>query len=130
MALSADELVEVGVRLLDAVAARDYDGIAACFAEDASLRVLTPGPVREHEGRAEAADRYRSWLESLEGYEVLESDATAIADRLRVRYRFRGHDPEKGWQLNEHTGYAAVRDGEIASLILTCSGFRPTAPPG
>jgi ketosteroid isomerase-like protein len=124
------ELVEAGGRLLEAIAARDYARCGTCFAEDASFRVLTPGPLRELEGREEAAERYRFWLEPLEGFEVLESDAVAIADRVRIRYRFRGRDPEKGWQLNEHTGYAAVRDGEIRSLILTCAGFRPTSAPG
>lgn len=130
MAVSERDLVAVGERLLDAIAERDYERIAACFAEDASFRVLTPGPLRELAGPSEAADRYRAWLDTLEGYEVLESDAVAIADRARIRYRFRGRDPEKGWQLNEHTGYAAVRDNRISSLILTCAGFRPTPPPG
>jgi ketosteroid isomerase-like protein len=129
VAVSEHELVESGERLLAAVADRDYDRIASCFEEDASFRVLTPGPLRELVGPQEAADRYRAWL-ALEDFELLESDAVAIADRVRIRYRFRGRDPEKGWQLNEHTGYAAVKDGRIASMILTCAGFRPTDPPG
>jgi ketosteroid isomerase-like protein len=127
--VSESELLDAGERLLEAIAARDYERIADCFADDASFRVLTPGPLRELAGPVEAADRYRAWLDALERYEVLESDAVAIADRARIRYRFRGRDPEKGWQLNEHTGYAAVRDGRIASMILTCAGFRPTSPP-
>ncbi|MFO7572471.1 MAG: nuclear transport factor 2 family protein [Gaiellaceae bacterium] len=127
MAVTAEALVATGERLLEAIAARDFDGIAGCFAADASFRVLTPGPLRELTGPGEAAGRYRAWLETLEEYDVLERDAAAIADRVRIRYLFRGRDPEKGWRLNEHTGYAAVRDGKIASMILTCAGFRPTA---
>lgn len=129
MAVTERELVVAGERLLEAIAKRNFARIAACFAEDASFRVLTPGPLREHSGRKEIAERYRFWLDPLERFELLEGDAIAIADRLRVRYRFRGRDPTKGWQLNEHTGYAAVRDGAIVALILTCAGFRPTAPP-
>ena len=127
--MSADELRDVGERLLAGIQARDFEQIAGCFAEDASFRVLTPGPLRELHGPTEAADRYRAWLDGLGDYEVLESDAVAIADRIRVRYRFRGRDPEKGWQLNEHTGYAAVEKGRIRSMILTCAGFRPTPAP-
>jgi hypothetical protein len=127
--VSEAELVRAGRRLLDAIAARDYDAIETCFADDASFRVLTPGPLRDHEGHEEAAGRYRAWLDELEGYEVLESDVDVIADRVRIRYRFRGRDPEKGWQLNEHTGYAAVEDARIATMILTCAGFRPTTAP-
>lgn len=129
MGVTERGLAAVGRRLLAAIADRDYARIAACFAVDASFRVLTPGPLREHAGREEAAERYRFWLEPLADFELLEGDVAVIADRVRIRYRFRGRDPEKGWQLNEHTGYAAVEDDEIASLILTCAGFRPTARP-
>lgn len=127
--MSRSELEEAGEKLLAGIAARDYELIAGCFAEDASFRVLTPGPLRELHGPAETRDRYRAWLDDLDGYEVLESDAVTIADRVRVRYLFRGRDAEKGWRLNEHTGYAAVKDGRIVSMILTCAGFRPTAAP-
>ncbi|HXG76717.1 MAG TPA: nuclear transport factor 2 family protein [Gaiellaceae bacterium] len=123
------ELRAAGEALLRAIEARDYAAVAGCFAEDASFRVLTPGPLREHTGPQEAAERYRFWLEPLEGFEVLESDVEEIADRVRVRYRFRGRDPEKGWQVNEHTGYAAVRDSRIRALVLTCTGFRPAPEP-
>jgi hypothetical protein len=120
---------DVGRKLLEAVAARDYGRIEDCFAENASMRVLTPGPLREFEGAADAAGRFRFWLESLEGFELLDGDVEDIADRVRIRYRFRGRDPEKGWQLNEHTGYAKVRSGRIRALNVTCAGFRPTKAP-
>lgn len=129
MGVSSSELEEAGGKLLSGIRARDFERIADCFAEDASFRVLTPGPLRELHGPAETADRYRAWLDGLGGYEVLESDAVVVADRVRVRYLFRGRDPEKGWRLNEHTGYAAVKGGKIASMILTCAGFRPTTAP-
>lgn len=119
----------VGGALLDAIAARDYERIETSFAEDVSLRVLTPGPLREFEGSADAAGRYRFWLEPLDGFELLEGDVEDIGDRVRIRYRFRGRDPAKGWQLNEHTGYGTVVDGHIVSLNVTCTGFRPTPSP-
>ncbi len=122
-------LVEAGEALLEAVAARDYEAIEACFAPEATFDVLTPHRLREHRSAGEAAERYRAWLEPLEPFELLERDAVQIADRLRVRYRFRGRDPKSGWQLNEHTGYAVVEGGRIASLTLTCAGFRPVPSP-
>lgn len=118
-----------GEELLAAIGVRDYRRIASCFGSDSTFRVLTPGPLREHEGPRETAERYRAWLEPLEEFELLEGEVVEIADRIRVRYRFRGRDPEKGWRLNEHTGYAAVENGRIRTMILTCSGFRPTVPP-
>jgi hypothetical protein len=119
----------VGGELLDGIAARDFQRIERCFAADARLRVLTPGPLRELTGPEEAAGRYRRWLEPLEGFELLDGDVEEIGDRVRIRYRFRGRDPEKGWQLNEHTGYGKVEDGRLTSLNVTCTGFRPTPSP-
>jgi hypothetical protein len=124
------ERVDPGHELLAGIAERDYARIAACFTGNATFSVLTPKPLlREHSGPEEAAERYRFWLEGLEAYELLEGDVVEIADRIRIRYVFRGRNPEKGWQLNEHTAYAAVKDGRIRSMTLTCAGFRPTPAP-
>jgi hypothetical protein len=123
------ELVLIGNRLLDAVVARDFTAIEACFADDVTFDVLTPHQLRRHATAHESAERYRYWLASLDGYEVLEREVAPIADRVRIRYLFRGRDPSAGWQVNEHTGYAAVEGGRIASMTLTCAGFRPTARP-
>lgn len=115
--------------LLRGIAARDRDRIAACFAPEAQLRALTPHELRERTGPDAIAERYARWLEPLERFEVTSSDVEPIADRVRLRYRFRGRDPAKGWQENEHTAYAAVLEGQIVALNLSCAGFRPTEPP-
>lgn len=116
--------------LLDAIRARDLQGIAACFAPDARLRALTPRELRELDGPEAIAERYRLWLEQLESFALVSGDVEPIADRVRLRYRFRGRDPVKGWQENEHTAYAAVVDGRVEALNLSCAGFRPAEPPG
>ena len=56
---------------------------------------------------------------------MIEDDVTSIADRFRIRYRFRGVDPRKGAQENAHTAYAAVEAGQITAMKVTCTGFRP-----
>ena len=111
-----------------AIVARDRDRIAASFTADARLRALTPHSLREETGPDAIARRYHVWLDSLEPFEVTASDVEQIADRVRLRYRFHGRDPEKGWQENEHTAYAEVVDGRIATLNLSCAGFRPSEP--
>lgn len=116
--------------LLDAIRSRDGARIASCFAPDAKLRALTPHRLREEDGPEAIAAQYAHWLEPLESFTVVTGDVTPIADRIRLRYRFRGRDPVKGWQENEHTAYAAVVDGRVAALDLTCAGFRPAEPPG
>jgi len=116
--------------LLEAIRARDVDRIAACFAPDARLRALTPHELRELDGPDAIADRYRRWLEPLESFDVVSGDVEPIADRIRLRYRFRGRDRVKGWQENEHTAYATVTKGRVEALNLSCAGFRPSEPPG
>jgi hypothetical protein len=116
------------VTLLAGIAARDYRRIETCFAADARLRALTPHQVRELVGPRAIADQYRYWLEPLADFAILDSGATQIADRIRVRYRFTGVDPEHGPQENEHTAYAELADGLIVALNLTCAGFRPARP--
>lgn len=116
--------------LLDAIRARDLKRIAACFAPDARLRALTPHDLRVLDGPVAIAERYRRWLEPLESFAVVSGDVEPVADRVRLRYRFRGLDPAKGWQENEHTAYVAVVHGRVAALNLSCAGFRPSEPPG
>jgi hypothetical protein len=89
--------VAVGDRLLAAIVSRDFDTIEACFAEVARFDALTPHTLRRHRTAAEAADRYRYWLDRLEHFEVLEHEAVLIADRARIRYLLRGRDPRSGW---------------------------------
>jgi hypothetical protein len=113
-------------RLLGGIAARDFDAVAACFAPGASFRVLTPKGLREHSGPAEASTRFRSWFGDMEGFDLLGSDVEPVADRVRIRWHTRGRDPDKGWQENEHTGYAELDErGLIVALNVSCAGFRP-----
>lgn len=118
-------------RLLDGIAARDFDAVEACFAAGASMRVLTPRGLRELAGPAEAGERFRAWFADLERFELVACDVEPIADRVRIRWHTRGRDPDKGWQENDHTAYAALDDdGLIAALNISCAGFRPVEPPG
>jgi hypothetical protein len=118
----------VARELLEGIAQRDYGRIEACFAADAELRALTPHQLREEHGAAAIAMRYREWLGPLDEFEVIDSGAKAIADRIRIRYHFRGRDPVKGAQENEHTTYAEIAGGVIVKLNLSCAGFRPAEP--
>lgn len=116
-------------RFLAALERRDFAAIGDCFAPDATFKALTPRQLREHVGPGDIAARYDFWFAKLERFELLEAEAVAISDRVRLRYRVRGRHPEHGWWINEHTAYAALSGGRIASLSLTCTGFRPTEPP-
>jgi hypothetical protein len=48
--------VAVCERMVAALGRRDYEALAACFAENASLRSIVPPGLREADGRAEIAE--------------------------------------------------------------------------
>lgn len=118
-------MATVADRLLDAIGERDFDGIAACFAKDGTLRAIVPPGVREDTGRGAIADRYRRWLGEEGDYALLERDVAPFADLVRVRYAVRYIDPEAGPVMFEQTAYAEIHDDEVTAMRLACSGDRP-----
>ncbi len=70
----------------------------------------------------------RQWFEDSDEIDELVEPATPTpcADRERVGYRFRGHNPD-GPFVVEQQAYLEVRDGKIVWMRVLCSGFRPLA---
>jgi hypothetical protein len=112
-------------RFLDAVSARDFDGIAACFHDDARMRALVPSRLRDETGPDAIADRYRFWLGDADTVELLAREHDEIVGRERLRYRLRIVHPQNGEQVMEQEGYAKVTGDRITALNLVCSGFLP-----
>lgn len=117
--------LDAGARLLAAIGAQDFAVMESCFAPAARLRALVPSALREEEGSAAIAARFRFWWEGLDHVELVESELEQVADRVRLRYCLRGHDADDGWVTVEQTGYLQVEEGAISVLNLVCSGFRP-----
>ncbi len=118
----------VGERFLEALGRRDYDGIAACFARDATLRAIVPPGLREDDGPEAIVQRFRIWTEAIDDFELVGSEAAPFADLLRLRWAVRGLDPSQageGPTTFEQTAYAEVADGVITKMRLACSGDRP-----
>ncbi len=112
-------------RFLQALEERDFDRIASCFTPDAQLRALVPTALREDEGSAAVAERFRFWLDELTDFAVTESAANEFADRVHLRYRMRGIDPEDGAVMCEQHAYLTVENGAISAMNLVCSGWLP-----
>ena len=123
---ASSERMLPGEELLAGIAGRDYARIAACFAESARFDVLTRAAAR-----AQGASGLRPPLLARAAGAVRAPRGRRDRD-LRPHPRalpVPGQGSEKGWQLNEHTAYAAVEDGRIRAMTLTCAGFRPTSAP-
>jgi ketosteroid isomerase-like protein len=117
----------LGERLVAAIAAQDEAAIAACFAEDAEFRALSPPGLRERSAGADAGALIAMWFGDATVLEVAETQTMQIGDRLRISYRFTGIENGEPFVVEQHL-FCTVRDGRIAQADLLCSGFRP--PPG
>ena len=117
----------VAERFLRALEARDFDGIASCFAPNARLRALVPSALREDEGSQAVAERFRYWLGEMSDFAISDTAVDEFVDRVHVRYRMSGVDPEDGAVMSEQQAYLTLEDDAIAAMNLVCSGWRPAA---
>jgi hypothetical protein len=114
-------------RFLQALDARDFDGIASCFAPNAHLRALVPEALREDEGSAAVAKRFRFWVGEMTDFAVSDTAVEEFVDRLHIQYRMSGVDPKDGAVTCEQQAYVTLDDDAIAAMNLVCSGWRPAA---
>src|SRR6266487_396047 len=117
--------ISVAERFLQALGQRDFDGIASCFASDGRLRALVPTALREDEGGGAVAARFGYWFGELGDFAVTETAIDEFVDRVHLRYRVRGVDPDDGAVTCEQHAYLTLEDGTIAAMNLVCSGLRP-----
>ena len=125
MATATRDDLQAAHRFLDALATLDWDALRACFTPDARLRALVPTTLREEEGPDAIIDRLRYWFGELEDFRLLESGVEELIDRVNVRYRLAGTDPDDGPIVVEQQCYFAIDDGRIAVIDSVCSGPRP-----
>jgi hypothetical protein len=119
---SATALGEVFVTaLVDGDAPR----LAGTLAHDVHMRALIPpGPI-EVLGAEAVAGRFAAWFGSAERLELLRSVSEPVADRLHVSYRLRVRRTGDPWNVVEQHLLCAHDRGQITTLDLVCSGFRP-----
>ena len=113
----------VSERFLDALTRRDYDALAACFTEDASLRAIVPPGLREADGPEAIAERFRIWTADIADYEI-EATVEPFADLTKLSWVVTG-DEGKGPETFEQVAYAEISDAGILRMRLVCSGGRP-----
>ena len=116
---------ELGLRLVEALAERDFARIADALAPGVRMRGLLPSGPLEVCGAAAVAARYSAWFGSAETVELVQSASDEVADRLHVTYRLRVNRPDDGWKIVEQHALCALDDGRITALDLVCTGFRP-----
>jgi hypothetical protein len=118
----------LGSAFAEALSNKDFDTVAELLHPEVDFRGLTPGRNWEAHNPQEVVDGILTqWFEpSDEIDELLGVETDAVADRQRVGYRFRVHNPD-GTYIVEQQAYLEERDGKIGWMRVLCSGFRPAA---
>ena len=116
----------LGTSFAEALAKKDFETVTALLHPEIDFRGLTPRRNWEAGSPAEVIHGIlRKWFEdSDEIDELVAVETDSFADRERIGYRFRVHNPE-GEFLVEQQAYLAERDGKIGWMRVVCSGFRP-----
>jgi hypothetical protein len=120
----------VGHAFVEAIARRDWAALERCFAPDVHFQAVVPNaarPFRDKPDAASAVEQIRKWFSDADPLVLADSEVGMIADRLAIRYRFTGHDPDGDFVV-EQDAFAEVSDGRVVSMRLVCSGFINSTP--
>lgn len=118
----------IGGVFLEALANRDYQGLASTLSSGVHFRaMLPPGPM-DWDGRDEVADVFASWFGAADDFELIDATVGEVGGRLHLSWRLRVRPAPFGigddWHVIEQQVYADAED-TIEALDLLCSGFRP-----
>lgn len=116
----------LGRAFAEALARKDFAQIEALLHPEIDFRALTPGRMWEPSGAQDVLSNVlRRWFGDFDDIEELvRVETDSIADRQRVAYRFRGHNPDGPFVL-EQQAYFSEHEGRITWMRVLCSGFRP-----
>jgi hypothetical protein len=119
-------MAHLGNNFAEALSRKDFDSVASMLHPEIDFRGLTPRRNWEATNPDDVVQGIlRQWFEdSDEIDELLEVQTDSFSDRERVGYRFRGHNPDGGFVV-EQQAYIEERDGQIGWMRVVCSGFRP-----
>jgi hypothetical protein len=113
---------------LECLAAQDFTRLGGALTAGARLRALLPGGPREWAGAETIAGQFACWFGSTEDFEIAETAAGKVGDRLHLRWRLRLRAERlgPGWFTVEQQAYADTGgDGRITRLDLLCTGYLP-----
>jgi hypothetical protein len=119
----------LGSGFAEALARKDFDAVASLLHPEVDFRGLTPKRNWEASNPGDVIQGIlRQWFEDSDNIdELLDVQTDSFSDRERVGYRFRGHNPDGDFVV-EQQAYIGERDGQIGWMRVVCSGFRPLDP--
>ena len=112
---------------VERLAARDFEGLAACLDLDIRLRaIIPPGPEEQH-GRAAATGRFGDWFADAVSFVLVEHRIEPFVDRWLVTYRIALDEGDGPREVEQHL-FCDLGVELIERIDLLCSGFCPVLP--
>jgi hypothetical protein len=117
----------LGGLFLEALAGRDFAGLADCFEPTAVMRALLPDGPTEFVGVSEIVAAFEHWFGGAQEFEVLGGTVGEVGQRLSVAWRLRAHPTPRGddrWHVIEQQAYVRTTDRIDAIDLLSTEFLR------
>jgi hypothetical protein len=117
----------LGRQLVDAIAARDPEALAALLDPGVDFRGLTPGRFWEAVTPDEAVEVvFGSWFTESDRIDAVAAvdEGEPVGDTQRIGYRLDITNPAGPHQVEQQVYYRA-EGGRLSYLRVVCSGYRP-----
>jgi hypothetical protein len=115
-----------GGLFLEAVAAREFARLGACFEPDVSMSALLSDGFDTWIGPAEVSGAFAEWFGDVDCFELADASVGQIGSLLELRWRVRcagGRFDDDVMVIEQHAFVATGRTGRIHRISLLCSGF-------
>jgi SnoaL-like domain len=127
---TTDESLRFAVagRMIDGLAAHDFDAVVATLADDVVFRALLPSRVLDLVGSVTVRSTFETWFGAAERWEMVEAIVGEVGGRIHLRWRLRLTNPDvgPGTFLVEQQVYADTGpDGRLRDVALLCTGYLP-----
>jgi hypothetical protein len=115
----------LGTAFAESLMAKDFERLESLLDDEIDFRALTPNRQWEATSAKQAvSDVVRTWFDDdVEFNEPLMIETDDDGGCARVGYRFRGHEGERPFVVEQQAFYE-TRDGRISWMRLVCSGLR------
>ncbi len=118
---------------LEALAAQDFDRLQATLSDGVTLKALLPRGFDEWAGNSAVGERFRTWFGDTSEFALVDASVGDVGGRLAMRWaaQLRAERFDDARMVIEQHAFAETDDaGQIRSISLLCSGFRPVANEG
>src|SRR5262245_2192088 len=122
------DLRALGRNYVEALARRDFTGVAAYLHPQVAFQALEPSGLQETSDAAGALACLRGWFSAVDELTILQQTSDDSLGCLALSYRFLMHTQDD-WQVVLQHAFCSVSDDRIKRLYLVCSGFWPVEGP-